>query len=90
MKNNNQIHVRAEFTIEKGKIEEFKKLIHDMSRMVENNEPDTINYQFYLNRSETTCLVHETYTNSDSTLYSRSWNCIENNTSKDFQYFKIK
>jgi quinol monooxygenase YgiN len=66
--NNNQIHVRAEFTIEKGKIEEFKKLIQNMSRIVENNEPDTINYQFYLNRSETTCLFHETYTNSDSTL----------------------
>ena len=62
--NNNQIHVRAEFNIENGKIEEFKKLIQDMSRMVENNEPDTINYQFYLNRSETKCMVHETYTNS--------------------------
>jgi len=48
--NTNQIHVRAEFTIEKGKIEEFKKLIQDMSRMVENNQPNTINYQFYLNR----------------------------------------
>ena len=66
--NNNQIHVRAEFTIEKGKIEEFKKLIQDMSRMVENKEPGTLCYQFYLNRSETTSLVHETYTNSDSTL----------------------
>ena len=66
MKKNNQIHVRAEFTIEKGKIEEFKKLILDMSRMVENNEPDTINYQFYLNRCETKCMVHETYTNSES------------------------
>jgi quinol monooxygenase YgiN len=60
--------VRAEFTIKKGKIEEFKKLIQDMSRMVENDEPDTINYQFYLNRSETKCMVHETYKNSDSTL----------------------
>ena len=66
--NNNQIHVRAEFNIENGKIEEFKKLIQDMSRMVENNEPDTINYQFYLNRSETKCMVHETYTNSEDTL----------------------
>jgi quinol monooxygenase YgiN len=65
---NNQIHVRAEFTIEKGKIEEFKKLIQDMSRMVENNEPDTINYQFYLNGSETMCLVYGTYTNSESVL----------------------
>ena len=65
---NNQIHVRAEFTIEKGKIEEFKKVIQDMSRMVENNEPDTINYQFYLNIYETKCMVHETYTNSESVL----------------------
>jgi quinol monooxygenase YgiN len=68
MKKNNQIYVRAEFNIEKGKIQEFKKLIQDMSRMVENNEPDTINYQFYLNRSETKCMVHETYTNSESAL----------------------
>ena len=66
--NNNQIHNRAEFNIEKGKKEEFKKLIQDMSRMVKNNEPDTINYQFYLNRSETKCMVNETYTNSGSTL----------------------
>ena len=36
--------------------------------MVENDEPDTINYQFYLNRSETKCMVHETYTNSESVL----------------------
>ena len=48
MKKNNQIPVRAELTIEKGKIEEFKKLIQDMSRMVANNEPDTINYSFIL------------------------------------------
>jgi len=68
MKKNNQIHIRAEFTLEKGKIEEFKNLIQEMSRMVENNEPDTINYQFYINRSETMCLVHETYTNSESVL----------------------
>jgi quinol monooxygenase YgiN len=70
MKNNDQIDVRAEFNIEKGKIEEFKKLIQDMSRMVKNNEPDTINYQFYLNGSETKCMVHETYTNSESVLFT--------------------
>ena len=39
-----------------------------MSRMVEDNEQDTINYQFYLNRSETMCMVHETYKNSESVL----------------------
>jgi quinol monooxygenase YgiN len=65
---NNQIHLRPEFTIEEGKIEEFKKLIQEMSRMVEANEPDTINYQFYLNRDETKCIVHETYANSEAVL----------------------
>ena len=53
---NNQIHVRAEFTIEKGIIEEFKKLIQDMSRIVDNNDLDTKNYQFYINRTETKCI----------------------------------
>src|SRR5919109_1108727 len=62
----NQIHFGAEFTIEEGKTEEYKKLVQDMSRVVEANEPDTINYQFYLNRDETKCIVHETYANSEA------------------------
>ncbi len=61
-----QIHFRAEFPIEEGKIEEYKKLVQDMSRLVETNEPDTINYQFYFNKDETKCIVNETYTNSEA------------------------
>jgi quinol monooxygenase YgiN len=64
----NQIHVRAEFTIEEGKTEEYKNLVQKMSRAVEDNEPDTINYQFYLNRSEKKCIVHETYANSEAVI----------------------
>jgi quinol monooxygenase YgiN len=60
--------LRAEFTIEEGKIEEYKKLIEEMSRVVEASEPDTINYEFYLNRDETKCIVHETYANSEAVL----------------------
>lgn len=45
----NQIHFRAEFIIEEEKLEEYKKLIQEMSIVVEANEPDTINYLFYLN-----------------------------------------
>ena len=63
-----QIHIRAEFTIEEGKIEEYKKLVQDMSRVVEANEPYTINYEFYLDKSETKCIVHETYANSEAVL----------------------
>ena len=64
----NQIHLRAEFIIEEGKIEEYKKLVREMSKVVEANEPDTIDYEFYLNRAETKCIVHETYTNSEAVL----------------------
>jgi quinol monooxygenase YgiN len=62
----NQIHFRAEFSMDEGKIEEYKKLVMEMSRAVKDNEPDTINYQFYLNRDETKCIVHETYANSEA------------------------
>jgi quinol monooxygenase YgiN len=62
----NQIQFRAEFSIQEGKIEEYKKLVRDMSRLVEANEPDTIGYQFYLNRDETKCIVYETYANSEA------------------------
>ena len=63
-----QIDFRAEFTIKEGKVEEYKKLVQDMSRVVEANEPDIINYEFYLNRDETKCIVHETYGNSETAL----------------------
>jgi len=62
-----QIHISADFTIEEGKIEEFKKLIQDISKLVEN-EPDTIRYQFYLNKGGTSCVVNETYANSEAAL----------------------
>src|SRR5918999_4187920 len=68
MSDNNNIHFRAEVIIEEGKKEEYKKPIQDMSRAVEANEPDTINYRFYLNESETECIVWETYANSEAVL----------------------
>ena len=68
MSGNNNIHFRAEVTIQEGKKEEYKKLIQDMSRVVEANEPDTINYRFYLNKSETECIIWETYANSEAVL----------------------
>ncbi|MDQ5875703.1 MAG: hypothetical protein M3288_02570, partial [Thermoproteota archaeon] len=35
----NQIQFRAEITIQEGKIEEYKKVVQEMSRVVEANEP---------------------------------------------------
>jgi len=64
---NNYLHFRAEFTIDERKIEDFKKLIQQMARTVQETEPDTITYQFYLNNKDNTkCIVYETYVHSDA------------------------
>jgi quinol monooxygenase YgiN len=68
MSASDSIHFRALVTIGKGKSEEYKKLVQDMSRAVETNEPGTLHYQFYLNRDETKCIVNEIYANSEATL----------------------
>ena len=65
---NNRLEFRAEFNVEDGKIEECKKLILEMYKMVEVNEPDTLIQQIYFDKSETRCIVHEAYTNSEAAI----------------------
>lgn len=84
----NQIHFRAEFMIEEGKIEEYKKLVQEMSRMVEANEPDIMIYQFYL-KSETKCIIHETYVNSEAVLAHTSSIASQTILPKIFSVAKI-
>jgi len=62
------IHIRAEFIIEKDNVEQYKMLIREMSNFVETNEPSTLVYQFYLNGDGTKCMVHETYVDSNAVL----------------------
>jgi quinol monooxygenase YgiN len=83
------IHFRAEFIIEQGKTEEYKKLVQEMTRMVEANEPDTMVYQFYLNKDETKCIVHETYTNSEAVLAHNNSVASQTILSKIFSVTKI-
>lgn len=54
------IHIRAQFTIEKVNVEQYKKLIEEMSKMVQTNEPSTLVYEAYFNEDGTKCMVHET------------------------------
>ena len=55
------IHTTLSVTIKEGKIEEFKTLIEEMGKAVENNEPRARRYQFYMNNDETQCVVNESY-----------------------------
>lgn len=62
------IIIQAKFTINKEKIDEFKKLIRKMSSVVRTSEPDTLEYKFYLSKDSKKCLVHEKYRNSKAAL----------------------
>jgi quinol monooxygenase YgiN len=68
MDDSEKIHFRAEFIISQEKLEEYKKLVQELSKVVEANEPDTIEYRVYFNDDETKCVVHETYVNSEAAL----------------------
>jgi quinol monooxygenase YgiN len=85
----NQIHFEAELIIEKDKIEEYKKLVEDMSREEEATEHDTLDYQFYLNKDQTKCIVHETYTNSEPVLAHNNGVATQTVLPKIFSVSKI-
>ena len=53
-------------TIKEGKIEEFKRLVEEMGKAVETNEPGAKRYQFYLNDDGTQCVLNESYINLDA------------------------
>jgi quinol monooxygenase YgiN len=85
----NHIHFRVEFTIEEGKREDFKKLIKEMAKAVQETEPDTITYQFYLNKDNAKCIVHETYANSDAALTHKNGVASKTILPKIFEITKI-
>ncbi len=64
----NEIRFSLELTIEGSKIAECKELVQDMVKVVQANEPDTINYEYYLNNAETSCVINEAYKNSEAAL----------------------
>ena len=63
-----QIDTTLNVTIKEGSKEEFKRLSEEMSKVVENNEPGTTRYQFFLNDDQTQCVVNESYVNLEAAL----------------------
>jgi hypothetical protein len=60
-----------------------------MARAVQETEPDTITYQFYLNKDNTKCIVHETYANSDAALTHMNGDASKTILPKIFEIAKI-
>ena len=54
--------------IKKGDLETFRTNAEKLTSMVENTEPDTLCYDWYVNENGTDCYLVETYVNSDAFL----------------------
>jgi hypothetical protein len=57
--------------------------------MIETNEPDTITYEFYLNKDETKCIVHKMYTSSEAALAHNNGSASQTILPKIFDVAKI-
>lgn len=69
MNDSEKVYFRAEFIISKEKLQEYKKLVQELCKSVEANEPHTLEYQVYFDEDETRCVVHETYADSEAALF---------------------
>jgi quinol monooxygenase YgiN len=63
-----QIDTILNVTVKEGRIEEFKRLVEEMGKAVENNEPGTKRFQFFLNDDQSQCILNESYVNLEAAL----------------------
>jgi len=54
--------------VKEGKLENFKKLMNEMVDFVNQNEPDTSNYEWFLSDDEKTCHICERYNDSAAVM----------------------
>jgi quinol monooxygenase YgiN len=62
------IHFIVECSIADGKLEIFQDLAREISTLIQEKEPTTQTYQWYINREGTKCIIHEVYPDSESML----------------------
>ena len=63
-----KIHVTARAAIHQGKLEELKMLAAQCVQKVRENEPGALQYDWFLNETQTECVVQETYADSEAVL----------------------
>lgn len=63
-----QLHATALFSIEPGKMEEFKKRGTACMAVVREKDRGTLQYNWYYNPERSECIVREVYRDSNSVL----------------------
>ena len=59
----NHITTTGVLSLSAEKVEEFKKLVTEMIKKVQANEPNTLRYDWFLSEDESKCYVIEMYQN---------------------------
>ncbi len=65
---NDRITMLVTLDVGRGDTELFKRLSKELAEAVESNEPSTIGYEWFLDEAEETCILVESYPNSESLL----------------------
>ena len=65
---NNEIQYTVEWTIKPGGLDAFKDLAKQATKLVQENEPEMMGYQWYFNDDETKCYTAEWQTSSESLM----------------------
>jgi len=65
----NYIRATAEHSITEGKVAEFKQLASNIIDRVENTEPNTFSYEWFLCQDESKCYVVQIYKDSNAVLF---------------------
>ena len=63
-----QIQYAVKWSIHDGKLDEFKALAEEASRLVEQNEPNMLGYHWYFDADEKNCTLIEQYPGAEHIL----------------------
>lgn len=65
---NNDVQWIVEFAIENDKLNDFKSIVQEITRIVKENELGTKSYQWFFNDLETKCVITEWYQSPEAAL----------------------
>lgn len=63
-----QVYWMLEVKIKDGEVDALKALLADMVKATQNDEPGTLNYEWWINGDETSCHIYERYADSSAVM----------------------
>jgi len=64
----NNIYWLLELSIKEGQLENFRSLMNEMVEATEKDEPDALNYEWWITDDNSTCHIYERYADSAAVM----------------------